>query len=327
MPKKLTIAIMHYHEPWEVCKPLFDSIDLQHGIDFDDFKVLLVNDGDDVVLDKALFNGYRYDVEYAVKPHGGVSDSRNYAIDHSDTDYLMFCDSDDMFLSMYGLHLVFGAIQEGFDLCIGSFIEEQPFDGEWKIFRRDKNKVFCHAKVYRRQFLLDKKLRFDTALYFSEDSVFNNMACLESAKTKYIETPFYLWAWNPKSTVRRDRETLVLREYAQVMLMRTKICEGLRKRGFEGEFLDSVCKTITDCYFDFQEKEFVKPGHERLVERAEKEFKKFYRQYSRDFMACDSERIGKALMESRLTAYDNGFRMERTDLKSWLKHIKNEVKI
>lgn len=330
MGKKLTLVVLHYKEPWDVCKFLFDSIELQHGINFDDFKVLVVNDGDECVLDKSLFDNYKYEIEYVIKPHGGISDTRNYGIEHADTPYLMFCDSDDGFLSLYGLHLIFGAINEGFDLCIGSFIEEQPIDGEWRIFRRDKSPVFCHAKVYRRQFLIDKNLRFDRRLWFSEDSVFNNLAMHEAerdGKIKYIETPFYLWAWNAESTVRKDREMIVLREYEQVMTMRTLICEGLKERGFQDDYMKSVCLTIADSYCDFNEPQFLKAGHEKLVERAEREFKKFYRKFSHDFMTCDSEQIGTALMEARVKAYDQGLRVEKTDFKSWLKHIRNEVKL
>lgn len=329
--KKLTLVVPHYHEPWETVKVLFDSIELQHGIDFDDFKVLVVNDGDDVILDMDLFKPYKFTVDYAVKPHGGLSDTRNFGIEHCDTEYLMYCDSDDMFLSNYGLHLVLGAIQEGFDICIGAFVEEQPVEGGgWRIFRRDKSKVFCHAKVYRKQFLMDKNLRFETSLWFSEDSVFNNLAIHEaerSGKVKYIETPFYLWAWNAGSTVRKDRETIVLRNYDQVMGMRTKTCEGFQARGFDDEFKGAVCRAIADAYCDFNQPVFTKAGHEKLVEKAEKEFKKFYRKYSSVFMSCDSDQIGKALMEARVLAYDNGLRVEKIDFKGWLKHIKNDVKI
>ena len=330
MCAKLTLVVPHYHEPWEMCKFLFDSIELQHGIDFNDFKVMVVNDGDDVVLDKALFDQYKYEVEYVVKPHTGLSGTRNYGIEHGDTEYLMFCDSDDGFLSNYGLHLVFGAIAEGFDICIGSFIEEQPVDGGWAINRRDKSPVFCHGKVYRRQFLLDKKLRFDSGLWFSEDSVFNNLAIREAkrdGKVKYIETPFYLWAWNSGSTVRKDREMIFIKNYDQVMLMRTRTCEGFRDRGFEDDFKEAVCRSIADAYCDFSRPEFTKPGREALVAKAEKEFKKFYRQFSSVFMACDADLIGKTLMNARLLAYDNGLRVEKMDYKSWLKHIRNDVKI
>lgn len=328
--KALTLVVPHYKEPWETGKPLFDSIALQHGIDFDDFKVMIVNDGDEVVLDKALFEPYRFEVEYVIKPWGGLSDTRNYGIENCGTDYLMYCDFDDMFLSNYGLHLALGAIQEGFDICIGSFVEEQPVDGGWRIFRRDKSHVFCHAKIYRAQFLLDKNLRFDTGLWFSEDSVFNNLAIHEAerdGKVKYIETPFYLWAWNAGSTVRKDRETMVLRNYDQVMGMRTKTIEGLKERGFDEDYKGAICRAMADAYCDFNQPVFTKACHEKLVEKAEREFKKFYKKYISVFMSCDSEQIGKALMEARVLAYDSGLRVEKIDYKGWLKHIRNDVKL
>lgn len=326
MPQ-LTIIVPHYHEPWEVLKYLFDTIQCQRGIDRKDFNVLLVNDGDDVVLDKALFEPYNFEVKYDIKPHGGLSDTRNYGIDHADGEYIMYCDSDDGFLSNYGLHLILGAIQEGFDLLYSSFIEEQPQGEGWKIYRRDKDMVFCHGKVYRRQFLLDKKLRFDTSLAFSEDSLFNKIASVEAGKLKEISTPFYLWCWNETSTVRAGRENIVLRRYAEVMGMRTKICEQLRDRGFKEEFYDSVCKCFFDCYYDFNEPLFLKPEYKDMVKAAEKEFKKFYKKFIKNFMECDSGRISKTMMSCRITAFDAGLQVETIDFKSWLKHIRNDVKI
>lgn len=327
MAKKLTIVVPHYHETWEECKFLFDSIEIQHGIDFNDFSVLIVNDGDDVVLDKSVFENYKYEINYVIKPHGGLSDTRNYGIEHGDSEYIMFCDSDDGFLNNYGLHLVFSAIQEGFDFLMSSFVEEQPENGGWKIHRRDKDIVFVHGKCYRRQFLLDKNLRFDTEMYFSEDSVFNKIAYLEADTRKEITTPFYLWAWHEGSTVRKDRETLVIREYAQVMKMRTKICEQLEQRGFIDDYFESVCKTFFDSYYDFNEPTFLKPELQDKVKAAEKEFKKFYKKFVKSFYECDSARIAKVMMQSRLSAYEAGLQVEKIDFKSWLNHIKKDVKI
>lgn len=327
MARKLTLVVPHYKENWDVCKFLFDSIETQHGIDKEDFDVLLVNDGDDVVFDKSVFEPYSYHIEYAVKPHGGLSDTRNYGIEHGDSEYIMFCDCDDGFLNNYGLHLVLGAIEEGFDFLYSTFIEEQPVGAGWKVFRREKDIVFVHGKCYRRQFLLDKDLRFDTAMHFSEDSLFNKIAYHEAGdRVKTIETPFYLWTWHGDSTVRKNKEDLVLREYAQVILMRLKACEQLEERGFIDEFFDAVCKTFCDCFYDFQEPLFQKPEYQPMVKQAEKEFKKFYVRFAKSFFECDSDRIGKNMMESRLNAYNNGMKMEKTDMKSWLKHIKNDVK-
>lgn len=324
--KKLVLIVPHYHEPWETLKYLFDTINCQKGIDWNDVGVLLVNDGDDVVLDKALFEPYQFDVQYDIKPWGGLSDTRNYGIDHADGEYIMYCDSDDGFLNNYGLHLFLGAIQEGFDLLYSTFVEEQPQDGGWRIYRREKDMVFCHGKVYRRQFLLDKNLRFDTSLAFSEDSLFNKIASAEADRLKEITTPCYLWCWNENSTVRTGRETIVLRRYEEVMRMRTKICEQLRERGFIDEFFESVCKCFFDCYYDFNEPVFCDPGNKEMVKAAEKEFRKFYKKFIKDFYECDSSRISRTMMSCRMTAYKGGLQVEHIDFKSWLKHIRDDVK-
>lgn len=327
MAKKLTIVVPHYKEPWEVCKFLFDSIQIQHGVDFNDFEVLMVNDGDEVVFDKEVFAPYTFDIRYEVKEHGGLSDTRNYGIDHAESEYIMFCDCDDGFLNNYGIHLVLGAIQEGFDFLYSSFVEEQPNgEGGWSICRRDHNLVFVHGKCYRRQFLIDKKIRFDTEMWFSEDSIFNKIAYHEADERKEINTPFYLWAWHDNSTVRKDRETLVLREYEQVMKMRDKICEQLEKRGFIDEYFDSVCQTFFDTYYDFNEPLFQKPEYKAWRDAAERSFRKFYKKYSKSFYECDSERLRKSMAQARIRAYENGLIMESEDFKTWIKHIKNDVK-
>ena len=327
MSKKLALVVPHYKEPFEKCKFLFDSIAIQHGIDFNDFVVMVVNDGDDVVWDKSVFDPYPFEVEYVIKPHGGLSDTRNYGIEHGDSEYLMYCDCDDGFLNNYGLHLLFSAIQEGFDFFYSSFVEEQPTDtGGWVIVRRDHNLVFCHGKCYRRQYLLDKNLRFDTEMWFSEDAIFNKIAFMETENRKEVNTPFYLWAWNEGSTVRKDRETLVLREYEQVMKMRTKVCEQLEQRGFIDEYFDVVCQAMFDSYYDFNEPVFLKPEHKKWREAAEKEFRKFYKKFAKSFFECDSERVRRQMAQSRLRAYDNGLVWEQTDFMSWIKHIKNDVR-
>lgn len=324
--RKLTLVVPHYHEPWETLKYLFDTINAQRGIDWADVNVLLVNDGDDVVLSEENWKDYKFEVRYEIKPWGGLSDTRNYGIDHADGEYIMYCDSDDGFLNNYGLHLALGAINEGFDLLFSTFIEEQPLNGGWKIFRRDKDMVFCHGKIYRRQFLLDKKLRFDTTLGFSEDSAFNKIASVEAEELKEISTPFYLWCWNDESTVRKGRETIILDRYREVVGMRMRICEDLQERGFIDEFYDSVCKAFFDCYYDFNEPLFLKPENKEKVKAAEKQFKRFYKKYIKSFLECDSERIRQTMMQARTRAFDNGLQVEVIDFKSWLKHIRNDVK-
>ena len=326
---KLTLCVAHYHEDISVCRFLLTSLDIQHGIDKSDFKVLFLNDGEEGAISREDIGDYSYEIEVRTLPHGGISAVRNYGIENADTDYIMFCDCDDGFIHNYGLHLILAAIEEGFDLFSSVFIEESPLpNGGWKIYRRDKDQVFIHGKVYRRQFLLDHNLRFSPLLHFCEDSAFNRIAFLAAEKQKYIETPIYLWAWNENSTVRTGRENICLRKYDQIMLMRTIACRDLKQRGYDEEYKKSVCATMADCYCDFQEPLFTKPESKPLREKAEKEFKKFYHEFSHDYMQCDSEMIGKALIEARMRSYEiGGYRVEQMSFKDWLKHIKNDVKL
>ena len=88
-----------------------------------------------------------------------------------------------------------------------------------------------------------------------------------------------------------------------------------------------VYPTIMDSFYDFSEPAFLKPANKPFVAKAEKEFKKFYQKFSKAFFECKSDRIATQMMQARLRAFNAGLQMERTDLKTWLKHIKNDVKI
>ena len=219
----LDIIVPHYKEPWEVCHYLFDSIALQRGICFDNIKVIVVNDGD-CLLNESCFRDYPYRIEYLPKEHGGVSAARNYGLDHSEADYVMFCDIDDGFLNNYGLHLVFSAMQEKHDYIYSNFVEETfTADNTMTIIRHDNDFTFMHGKVYKREFLVERNIRFDPEMTLHEDGYFNSVALAEvrhQASMKRIDTPFYLWRWNDNSTVRSNKEDFVLRTYENFMQTR-----------------------------------------------------------------------------------------------------------
>lgn len=324
----LDIVIPHYKEPWEVCKYLFDTIATQRGICFDCIRAIVVNDGDCVLSDD-VFEGYPYKIEYLKKEHGGVSAARNYGLDHSDADYVMFCDIDDGFLNNYGLHLVFSAMQEGYDYIYSNFVEETYTDNNTQtIIRHDNDFTFMHGKVYKRSFLVDNDIRFDPAMTLHEDGYFNTVALVVAQKTgklKCIETPFYLWRWNDNSTVRSNREDFVLRTYENVMQTRIGACQQIKDRGYENEFKTSVCMTVLNSYYDFQKPSYHTDKNKEHLRKAEKAFKQFWKKYGKVFLTCTNMEVAEIAQTARTNACKNGMLMERQDLRSWLKHIGNEV--
>ena len=331
----LDIIIPHYKEPWDVCKYLFDSIALQRGICFDNIKAIVVNDGDQLIIDGdavdnvKLFEDYPYKVEYHVKKHGGVSAARNFGLDHSDADYVMFCDIDDGFLNNYGLHLAFSAMQEGYDYISSNFIEETfTAENAPTIYRHDNDFTFMHGKVYKRSFLVDNNLRFDPDMTIHEDGYFNTVALVVAQKTgkmKCIETPFYLWRWNDNSVVRQNREDFVLRTYEKLMQTRIGACKQLKERGYEDEFRKSVCLTVLNSYYDFQKTSYHTDKNKQHLDKAERAFKQFWKLFGKVFLDCTNQEIAELAQTARANACKNGMLMERETLKNFIRRIQNEV--
>lgn len=317
----LDIIVPHYKEPWETCRYLFDSIAMQRGVPFDLIKVIVVNDGDCTIE----IPEYPYEVKYIVKQHEGVSAARNCGLDHSDADYVMFCDIDDGFLSNYGLHLVFSAMQDGTDYIYSNFIEETyDKDGNQTITSHNKDLTFMHGKVYRRQFLIDHDLWFDPDMTIHEDGYFNMVAYVTAKNEgtlKCIETPFYVWCWNNNSVVRSDKKDFILKTYPDVLKTRHGISEQLKKRGYEEDYVIATIMTILNCYYDFQKPAWSRAENAKYIRIAEREFQAYWAKYKYVFNNCTNEKIANAMIAARQVAVGNGLLMEKESLKEFLKRV------
>lgn len=328
---KLDIIVPHYKEPWDVCRYLFSSLELQRGVPFNMVRVIVVNDGDDNSLDLVNFDHYPFEVVYLQKDHAGVSAARNYGLDYSDADYVMFCDIDDGFLNNWGLHLLFSAMQEGFDYLVSNFVEETfDEDGNVAIINHDYDLTFMHGKVYRRQFLIDNDLRFDPDMTLHEDGYFNAVAfavAQHSGTIRHVKTPVYMWRWNDNSVVRSNRKNFVLKTYPDVMKSRIGICKEFERRGYTEDLETAVCMTVLNSYYDFQKTAYTDSSVQKYFRIASKAFKGFWNQYKHIINNCTNQRVAEIARVARENAYKNGMLMEQTDLKTWLRYIDREVKI
>lgn len=323
---KLDIIVPHYREPWNVCRYLFDTVAVQRGILFENVRVTVVNDGEEDALPDRVFEGYPFAVENLVKMHEGVSAARNYGLDHSGADYVMFCDCDDCFLNNYALHLIFSAMQEGFDMCMANFVEETwDRDGNPKLVNHSEDLTFMHGKVYRREFLTENGIRFDPDMTVHEDGYFNMLAysVLQSmdGKMKKIATPLYVWCWNNQSVVRTDREDFVLKTYSDVMKARVGICRDLKERGLEEFYKASVCMTVLNSYYDFQKTRYHLPKNQKYLREAEKAFRGFWLEFWKTFNGMTNASIAEVAVTAREKAVKNGMLMEQETLKDFLKRM------
>ena len=323
----LDLIIPHYKEPWETCWYLFNSIAMQRNVPWEEIGVIIVNDGDDPTLDDVDWSAYPFKVTYLKKEHGGVSAARNYGLDHSEADYVMWCDIDDGFLNNYALHMLISATCEGFDYLVGAFAEEAiSTDGKTiALVGHQFDVTFMHGKVYRREFLLKHNLRFDPAMTIHEDGYFNAVvyatAKQENAKIKKIDTPFYLWCWNNNSVVRSNKDDFVLRTYTNLMQTRTGTCRQLKERGYEDEYRVAVALTVLNSYYDFQKPSYWESRNDKHRKNAEIAFTLFWREFKRTFYDMTNQQIAEIAKAARENAYNNGLLMEREDLKTFLKRM------
>lgn len=326
----LDLIVTHYKEPWVTGKYLFDSIAMQRMVNFDDIRVILVNDGEENALE--IESEYPFEIHQISIPHGGVSRARNAGLDASDADWVMFCDFDDGFSSIYGLYLIFCAMAEDkYDTLWSQFTEEtQDKEGKLVLVPHGRDYVFVHGKAHRRQYLVDNNLRFHDKLTIHEDAYFNTLvqAVTPEERIGSIQTPFYVWKWNGDSVVRRDNaDDYVLDTYDHLIRQKIALTEELIKRGMAKETLTIVAKTVIDVYYDCQQSTWRIPKTREKVKKVENWFAAYLKRYAEFYMKVDLKVIaGLAKSCREHTLAKGAFFMEAETLKEFLERIMKDAK-
>lgn len=205
---KLEILVPQYNEDDQIIKFLLDSIAIQQGIDMNEIGVIICNDGSNIYLSDELLSSYKYDISYYKCSHKGVSATRNMCLDLSTADYIMFCDADDMFFSALGLWMIFDEIDKyNFDDLTSEFLSEEIDNRTGKVSYGiyDHDGIFVHGKVFKRQYIIDNKIRFNEKLTICEDCNFVALAQSFTNNHRYVSKPFYIWKWRENSVSRKDK--------------------------------------------------------------------------------------------------------------------------
>ena len=176
------------------------SIAIQDNIN--NVNVYIVNDHSNNGYDAQIenFSKFMKIKELKLEKNRGPGYARQYGIDHSDGEYLVFIDSDDVLLnfsSLLKLHKTI--ISQQCDLVVSDFSEE--VDAGFRIIKR--NMIFLHGKMYKREFLVQNKICFNDS-YHNEDNGFNNLILLHNPKISFIDDITYVWRNNKKSITRRN---------------------------------------------------------------------------------------------------------------------------
>ena len=320
---KLQILVPQYKETDDIIKPLLDSIALQQSVPFDEVGMIICNDGSDVFLTDKLLTSYPYKIEYHKEPHRGVSATRNACLDYATAEYVMFCDADDMFYNACGLWIIFREMETGFDSLVSVFTEEtrHPETKEIIYTNHEMDSTFVHGKFHRRQYLIDKKIRWNDKLTIHEDSYFNILCQNLSENVKYCSTPFYLWKWRDDSVCRHDPK-YILKTYRNMLDSNDALIDEFLSRGMQDKVMFFTAFMIFDAYYTMNKPEWIDQENQEYRNSTELHFSKWYKKHEdiwnsvpiNDKMMISNQVRSRSVME--------GMQMEAVTIDGWLKHIK-----
>ena len=321
---KLQILVPQYKETQKVIKPLLDSIALQQGVDFNEIGVVIVNDGQpkSKLSDKFL-KSYPFKIDYYLEEHRGVSGTRNACLDHATADYVMFADADDMFFSMVGLNIIFVEMDKGFNSLTSKFYEEVHRDGKVWFTEHKKDRTFVHGKFHKRQYLIDKNIRFNPELTVHEDSYFNYMATTladDPNTIKYTDVPIYLWKWRDESVCRHD-PLYMQKTYKNYIDSITALIKQMIERNKPDNANVLIATQMFDTYYLMNTPSWLKQDNQEYRLETEKRFREFYNEFKDRFEKMDKGWRLSISNQVRTNKIHAGMEMEHQTFDQWIDYI------
>lgn len=176
----------------------------------DELKVTIVNDGGKDYKDIVkAFSNFIDIQEIGYKENRGVGYARQYGIDHTNNEFIVFIDSDDTFYEACSLSMLSKIIKDtNTKFVISPFIQIGKEVGQQAPV--NANLVWLFGHIYRRSFLDEHNIRF-TPTGSNEDVGFNTQCNLIAQHVmgeeggKIFPVPTYEWHHNEVSITRRGK--------------------------------------------------------------------------------------------------------------------------
>lgn len=324
MERKLDIIVTHYKEPWSDGAKLFNMLDLQRGIDFNQIRVIFVNDGEENSLPDEYFQNRPYEVLQINIPHSGVSAARNAGLKAATAVWVTFCDFDDTYTNIYSLKGVLDLFPApDYDMLKGDLIIEDFLDGKASLTYSPEVAcmVFIHGKFYRREFLISNDIWFDEEQSYNEDSEFNAIVNTyidyHRMGTYKTYAPIYVWCRRAMSvtTTPGKVDASTWGHYER----NKKVCEATFKRMPIDHCFGVVTRVCYDTYYMCKSRRVSSELKEKIIS----DFKPFYLQY-RMFFGVENPDIFnriKYLAKMELSEEDEKIPDDEKTVLEWLNSL------
>ena len=259
--KKFSIVIPVYNTKLQYLDECLYSVTHQ---DFGDYEVIVVDDGSGQEVSKLLDDYKSSKLKVYHINNSGTSCARNYGINASDAEYLIFVDSDDILSIDYlkQLNKVLTANKD-VDLILSPITFERNLINKFTelcIFEESYDIIlkyylsFNNSKLKNKQFWLNrgavgrcvrkealKNCRFDDDIVYGEDQLWNTKVLKNVKKIYFINFPFYYYRKNIGSATMSYRKNFT-KESIHVL---SKIKEELSEISF------NVNNEFSTCCFEY----------------------------------------------------------------------------
>lgn len=177
----------------------------------------------------------------------GPGFARQYGMEHSESEYIIFLDADDMFYNCFSVEQLYNFINENnFNAVCSDFLEEC----ENSIIRHGFNDIWMHGKIYRRNFIEKNSIKFNNTLA-NEDTGFNHIISLID-EFKYLEDITYIWKYNYKSITRRNNYEYTFNSLdGYIYNICYSIEEALKKNANIEKVSKLIIGTMYEMYFNY----------------------------------------------------------------------------
>lgn len=199
--KSLDIIIPAYNAKATLKRTLY-SIASQKKINHIAINVYVVNDFSDYDYQEIInpFKNYFNIQELNTGKNMGPGFARQYGMDNSNQDYIVFMDSDDYFATPYSLQVLYkNIVESNSDLVISKFASE--YNGNLQI--KYSSFTWLHGKIFNRTFLEKNDIKFNNTRA-NEDCGFNFLVKYHNPVVKEIDYVTYIWSENMQSITRRN---------------------------------------------------------------------------------------------------------------------------
>ncbi|MDR1001421.1 MAG: glycosyltransferase [Clostridiales bacterium] len=266
MRAEISIIVAIYNiEPY-----LTACVDSLLKTDAHNCEVLLIDDGSTdssgAICDK--FAQQNDNVTAYHKPNGGLSDARNYGLDRSNGDWIIFIDGDDCLdrgkFNQF-LNILRGA-DSSVDVVFNDYILNNLRTGKQLESQQISSSATINSVLsapgaiwnvwrfaYRKSFLEKNKLDFKVG-WLAEDLDFTTRVFVQpNLKIKFAHIPYYLYAYHRGGSITETASlrlmecmTTSVREHYQALKNRNDTIAKLLKRKLLSDYIKHAAK-----YFDF----------------------------------------------------------------------------